>query len=324
MSRENDRHFTQIDTADGSAFTSKFPVDLRNKTVKNVVTETIPKSLDDIFLRRGSVEEYATIAKKGALPLAPRKLEKYGDEDGVQFVCRALTDGKTPELTQLLYDRHDGFITDFSLVVKTVNGNGVISYYDLRGSLEHENEEDSVFEIAEIGQKPSEPTESLPLDEETARNFIAAINAQRTGSAENGTLQSMLTEIMDASPAVHKMQAGSYANDEKDFNVSIEREEVITRGLGSLASYMVTIDERGVSNAETGVRMTRGFDLSYKLDRTPHYEARLSSFTFDPEKRLTGVERANGYEALSSGLRAKPEIIFKALDIAVTSLLSID
>ena len=327
-SYESGRHFTQIDSAFGSAFTSRFPVDLAHPTVRQIVRKSLPDTFDGIFLSKGSSEQYSTIAKKGAVALAPLTAQERARRssaseseqfDAKQFVCRSLTDGRALSVAYASYDRNGGFISDFSLVVEAGRNNDSHRYYELRGSL-GDDSEDRVFEVARFDDEYG-PADAMTLDEATATDFVTAINLQRGEDAYVGTLEGMLIDIMEASPAVHRVQHGDYSVfDGKELLVSVSREEVITRGVGKLALYVVSMEQKGSIDPITNTATSNTFSLSYDRTRSPRYQADLSSFVHDPNGVIDKSIRANQYEALSSELRDKPEIIFQALEHAMNDL----
>lgn len=321
------RHFTQIDSAFGSAFTSRFPVDLANSTVRTIVQKNLPETFDAIFLSKGSSEQYSTMAKGGAIALTPTMAQERARHapseenrlyEDAQFVCRTLTDGRPLSVAYVSYDRSNGFITDFSFVVDARAGSDEPRYYELRGSLAEDDER--VFEIARFDDD-NRPAEAITIDEKTAVDFVKAVNMQRGEHAYIGTLEGMLTDIMESSPAVYHTEHGDYTVfDGEELLVTVSRDEVITRGVAKLAFYLISMEQKEPVNLATNVATSKTFSLTYERTRSPRYIADLSSFVHDPDGTIDRITRANQYEALSSELRDKPEIIFQALDDATTNL----
>lgn len=345
-----ERYFTQIDSPKASAFRSAFPVDLSVPEIKKLAQIEIPDNtaprkkvpgeiaaaIDTALFIRGSKETFATTSK-GAVALAPhhakKRAYKSSDEDGrdfesKQFVVRALTDGKPLTVVHALYNRDNGNVTDFSVMVDAGPTAGRNRHYILRGYLAPDRaESEQEFEIvnSSLGR--------LELDKDTAHEFVTAVSMQTPYEIKGDSFADKIMGIVDSSPMIRYGQNSEHLTIDQAGNrivTRIEREQLVARGdnvaagVGKIAMLAIEIGQVGPEDSDTGVSTDLSYGFKYSTAQRPRYQAHLSAVVHDPNERLTYIERANKYANLSDRLREHPEEFFKAIYDIAANLARLD
>ncbi len=327
-SSSGEKHFTSLDFGDKSVFSSPFPVDSSAEEVREITRVSIPAALDDVFLIQPSTQTYTTDHVEGAIAIVPLSakidLSRIQDPDikrGVdarEFVFDSLTDRQPLTTIHTQIDIESSLVSSFSIFARNSSSPGV-PFYELRGHMGDEETTDT-FEVAKHGK--GGPEWSLAVDEKIATEFLNALEERRTCRYSDGSLQQKLTELAQASKSSIHEQSGSYYLDRENLiHVSVERTKKIRKGIATVATWSIVLNEQISNNSYNS---SRTFTLDYDRIRSQRYKARLDQLVEDIGCTTSHSKRESDFQSLSEMFRDHPEMLFAALSEAIKKLQIIE
>lgn len=319
-----------------STLRQKFPVDTSKEEIIFYVDLDLPDSIGTALLVQESTKLTSSVVEGGGIRLFPTAADtrlSRSNQPAERDLCKAhevfrgLTEYQRLSLAHFEVTSENGFHTDFQIAFINQFGNGK-NVYELSGTSEDGPlGEHNTYYLTTHEAGASQPGSYFEIDEELAGLILDALLSQQQQpvSPQPGSLQAKLQQVIDASEVRGEESAGRYFLPENDeISIVLERREVITRGIGKVATYSIHIEEQAETLIEgTRYKTPRGLSLDYDETATPQYEAYIHAAVLDPASQVPQHARNRIFDELAATYRARPEEFFRTLSHAAMLLAKV-